>query len=103
MNRPRLNPADVGKHVTRLKYAWIDEQMQKHLPTELYRQAHTDRSGNAQAKVRELGYNVVFDGDVVIFKKGEDILAQRQFLLELKDGEDLIQLAKSCKLRIGSP
>ena len=101
MARPKLNAEDVHKAVAARKWHWIDAQLEKFLPREVYLQAHSSDNATAMKRMEELGYNVKFEPrGWVLLRKGNDVLAQAQFVIEL-DHEGLGQLAKSARIRQG--
>lgn len=93
-----LNPQAIAAHMKRLKFAWLDEQMKKHLPAEVYQQAHSTDNSTALGWAKEQGFAVEEDGDTCLLRKGDKILAKARFILELEKPEDLVMLGKSCKV-----
>jgi hypothetical protein len=94
-----LTPESVTKAVTAKKFAWIDSMFKRHLPRQLYEQAHSGENRTAVLRIAELGYNVQFVDDVVIFRRGEMVLAKRQFVVDLRNASDLKRLSRACKIQ----
>lgn len=96
-NPPPLSAESVRKGITQARARWIDAQMREHLPKRIYDQVHSG-DGEAQAIginwVKEQGYAIEDEREMVILKKGDKILAQVKMMLEVDD-KGLRDLAKS--------
>lgn len=98
-----LSIDSVTKGIKQARAGWIDAQMKKHLPKRIYKQCHAPdalEQVKGLKQVQERGYTIHDEGENVILKKGDKILAQVRLMLEL-DEKGLRQLAKISKLRQG--
>lgn len=98
-----LSLDSVTKGIKQARASWIDARMKEHLPKRIYKQVHADDAFE-QAKglkwVQERGYVIHDEGENIILKKGDKILAQVRLMLEL-DSKGLRELAKISRLRQG--
>src|SRR6185312_12301336 len=101
MNNPPLSIESVTQGIKKARARWIDARMKEHLPARIYNQVHALDSFE-QAKglkwVQERGYRIYDEGENIILKKGDKILAQVRLMLELDD-KGLRELAKVSKIR----
>ncbi len=98
-----LSIESVSKGIKQARARWIDAQMKEHLPKRIYKQVHsTDFEEHTKGLkwVQEHSYTIHDEGENVILKKGDKILAQVRMMLEI-DGKGLRELAKISKIKHG--
>jgi len=98
-----LSIDSVTRGIKQARASWIDARMKEHLPKRIYKQCHSTESEERWKGINwvsEHGYIIQDEGENVILKKGDKILAQVRLMLEL-DSKGLRELSKISKLRQG--
>ena len=93
----RISGDQITKGLTRQKFAWVDRQLQKVLPPGIYIAMHA-KDPVALGWVKEHGYHIEEDGDVVSIMRGANLVARTRMVLELKDLSELDALVKVVKV-----
>jgi len=93
----KLSGTQVMERLNKQKFAWIDAQFRRVLPPQVYHGMH-HQDPNALGWIKERGYRVEENGNVVTVLRGANVIARTWIVLELTKPEELDALVKSARI-----
>lgn len=94
----RITSEQIIRGINCQKWAWVDKQLKKVLPPARYVAMHR-KDPDAIGWVKEQGYHIQEDGDVISVMKGCNVIARTRLVLELKTPEELDMLVKVANVK----
>lgn len=90
----RITGDDIKNGLNRLKYGWVDSVLKKELPRWVYAGMHY-RDPDAAAWMKERGYRIEHDGNMVQVMRGFTVLGRKFLTLDIKNWEEMDVIVKA--------
>lgn len=90
----RITGDDIKKGLNRIKYNWVDEVLKRELPPHIYTGMHY-KDPDAAAWMKERGYRIEHDGNMVEIKKGFRVLGRKFMTLDIQNWEEMDVIVKA--------